>query len=175
MIKKGKLTDFILKDVKQVEKQLAKEVAPEINKLFKESVYDSLIQWYSEYSPNIYQRTNNFMNVYKSANTLCRGNILTMRVDSSLMNDYLGFDIPPYPSYERQTLYANTATNRRPDFSKAAKYDVAYPLYEYALSVFRAQLGNIATGVFGEHMHIEMSNDGPVMIIVEKNNDNKAD
>ena len=109
MIKKGKLTDFILKDVKQVEKQLAKEVAPEINKLFKESVYDSLIQWYSEYSPNIYQRTNNFMNVYKSANTLCRGNILTMRVDSSLMNDYLGFDIPPYPSYERQTLYANTA------------------------------------------------------------------
>ena len=109
MIKKGKVTDFILKDGKQVEKQLAKEVAPEINKLFKESVYDSLIQWYSEYSPNIYQRTNNFMNVYKSANTLCRGNILTMRVDSSLMNDYLGFDIPPYPSYERQTLYANTA------------------------------------------------------------------
>ena len=109
MIKKGKLTDFILKDVKQVEKQLAKEVAPEINKLFKESVYDSLIQWYSEYSPNIYQRTNNFMNVYKSANTLCRGNILTMMVDSSFMNDYLGFDIPPYPSYERQTLYANTA------------------------------------------------------------------
>lgn len=109
MIKKGKLTDFILKNVKQVEKQLAKEVTPEINKLFKESVYDSLIQWYSEYAPNIYQRTNNFMNVYKSANTLCRGNILTMRVDSSFMNDYLGFDIPPYSSYERQTLYANTA------------------------------------------------------------------
>ena len=109
MIKKGKLTDFILKDVKQVEKQLAKEVTPEINKLFKESVYDSLIQWYSEYSPNIYQRTNNFMNVYKSVNTSCRGNILTMMVDSSFMNDYLGFDIPPYPSYERQTLYANTA------------------------------------------------------------------
>ena len=109
MIKKGKLTDFILKDVKQVEKQLAKEVTPEINKLFKESVYDSLIQWYSEYSPNIYQRTNNFMNVYKSVNTSCRGNILTMRVDSSFMNDYLGFDIPPYPTYERQTLSADTA------------------------------------------------------------------
>ena len=109
MIKKGKLTNFILKDVKQVEKQLAKEVAPEINKLFKESVYDSLIQWYSEYSPNMYQRTNNFMNVYKSANTSCHGNILTMSVDSSFMNDYPGFDIPPYPTYKRQTLYANTA------------------------------------------------------------------
>lgn len=109
MIKKGKLTDFILKDVKQAEKQLAKEVTPEINKLFKESVYNSLIEWYNDYSPNMYQRTNNFMSVYKSATTSCHGNILTMRVDSSFMNDYQGFDIPPYPSYEKQTLYANTA------------------------------------------------------------------
>ena len=71
------------------------------------------------------------------------------------------------------TLYANTATNRRPDFSKAAHKEVALPLYEYALSVFREKMGtDIATGVFGEHMHIEMSSDGPVMIIVEKNNEN---
>ncbi len=71
------------------------------------------------------------------------------------------------------TLYANTATNRRPDFSKAAKKDVALPLYEYALDVFKQKLNidNLATGVFGEHMHIEMSADGPVMIIVEKNNE----
>ena len=71
------------------------------------------------------------------------------------------------------TLYANTATNRRPDFSKAAKRDVALPLYEYALDVFKQKLNvdNLATGVFGEHMHIEMSADGPVMIIVEKNNE----
>lgn len=73
------------------------------------------------------------------------------------------------------TLYANTATNRRPDFSKAAKYDVAIDLYEYALDIFREKLGksDIATGVFGEHMHIETSLDGPVMIIVEKNNEPK--
>ena len=108
MGKNGSFDDLI-KKAEKINKQLPKEVAPEINKLFKESVYDSLIQWYSEYSPNMYQRTNNFMNVYKSANTSCHGNILTMRVDSSFMNDYLGFDIPPYSTYEKQTLYADTA------------------------------------------------------------------
>ncbi len=69
------------------------------------------------------------------------------------------------------TLYANTATNRRPDFSRALHYEEAKPLYDYALSVFNEKMGEeVATGVFGEHMHIDMSADGPVMIIVEKNN-----
>ena len=86
--------DELIKKAEKINKQLAKEVAPEINKLFKESVYDSLIQWYSEYSPNMYQRTNNFMNVYNSAYTHANRNILTMHVDSSKMNDYPGFDIP---------------------------------------------------------------------------------
>ena len=101
--------DELIKKAEKINKQLAKEVAPEINKLFKESVYDSLIQSYSEYSPNMYQRTNNFMNIYNSAYTHANGNILTMHVDSSKMNDYPGFDIPPYPTYERQTLSADTA------------------------------------------------------------------
>ena len=71
------------------------------------------------------------------------------------------------------TLYANTATNRRPDFSKALHYEEAKPLYEYALSVFNEKMGEkVPTGVFGEHMHIDTSLDGPVMIIVEKNNPN---
>ena len=69
------------------------------------------------------------------------------------------------------TLYANTATNRRPDFSRALHYEEAKPLYDYALSVFNELMGEkVPTGVFGEHMHIETSLDGPVMIIVEKNN-----
>ena len=74
--------DELIKKAEKINKQLAKEVAPEINKLFKESVYDSLIQWYSEYSPNMYQRTNNFMNVYNSAYTHENRNILTMHVES---------------------------------------------------------------------------------------------
>lgn len=66
------------------------------------------------------------------------------------------------------TLYGNCFTNRRPDFSKSAHYDAALPLYRLAVEEFRARLGKVAEGVFGEHMHIEMSSDGPVTMIVEK-------
>lgn len=66
------------------------------------------------------------------------------------------------------TLYGDPATGRRPDFSKSAHYDEAKPLYDYALERFRAGLGKVAGGVFGEHMHIETSVDGPVTMIVEK-------
>lgn len=98
MIKKGKLTDFILKDVKQAEKQLVKEVAPEINKLFKESVYNSLIQWYRDYSPKSYERTNNFLNVYQSAKTTVRGNVLNLQANCFFMDAYPGWYNQPLNS-----------------------------------------------------------------------------
>lgn len=66
------------------------------------------------------------------------------------------------------TLYGNAATGRRPDFSKSAHFEVAKPMYDYTLEKFREILGKVACGVFGEHMHIEMSNDGPVTMIIEK-------
>ena len=48
---KGDLTKIVLKDVRQKEHQLTRIAAPEIHELFKESVYDSLIGWYSDYTP----------------------------------------------------------------------------------------------------------------------------
>lgn len=66
------------------------------------------------------------------------------------------------------TLYGNAATGRRPDFSKSAHFDVAKPMYDYTLEKFKEALGRVAQGVFGEHMHIQMSNDGPVTMIIEK-------
>ncbi len=66
------------------------------------------------------------------------------------------------------TLYGNAATGRRPDFSKSAHFEVAKPMYDYTLEKFREMLGKVACGVFGEHMHIEMSNDGPVTMIIDK-------
>lgn len=106
---KNDLVSIVLKDIKQAEKQLAKEVAPEINKLFKESVGYALIDWYNSYDPKMYKRTNNFMTVAQTAKTIRSGNYLAMTVDSSLMNDYEGFAIKPYSTYEKQTLYADTA------------------------------------------------------------------
>ena len=66
------------------------------------------------------------------------------------------------------TLYGNAFSNRRPDFKKSANYETALPMYNFAIEEFKKRLGKVATGVFGEHMHIEMSNDGPVTMILEK-------
>ncbi len=66
------------------------------------------------------------------------------------------------------TLYGNPFSNRRPDFKRSAHYDQALPLYNFTLKEFERKLGSVASGVFGEHMHIDMSNDGPVTMILEK-------
>ena len=66
------------------------------------------------------------------------------------------------------TLYGNAFSGRRPDFSKSAKFDKAKPLYDFTVEEFRRRLGKCATGVFGAHMHIESSIDGPVTMILEK-------
>lgn len=66
------------------------------------------------------------------------------------------------------TLYGNAFSGRRPDFSKSAKYDDAKPLYDFTVQEVERRLGKVATGVFGEHMHIDMSNDGPITMFLEK-------
>lgn len=66
------------------------------------------------------------------------------------------------------TLYGNAFSGRRPDFSQSAKFDVAKPMYDFTVECVKNHMGNVATGVFGEHMHIQMSNDGPVTMVVEK-------
>lgn len=90
----GKLADMVLSDLKKVESNLAQAVAPEINELFKQAVYGSLIKWYSDSSPDMYKRTYNFYSVYRTATTTGKGKTLIMQADSSLMNDYPGFKSP---------------------------------------------------------------------------------
>jgi D-tyrosyl-tRNA(Tyr) deacylase len=64
------------------------------------------------------------------------------------------------------TLIADTAKGNRPSFSGAARPEAAEPLYER----FCAALGElgveVATGVFGAHMQVELVNDGPVTIVL---------
>jgi D-aminoacyl-tRNA deacylase len=67
------------------------------------------------------------------------------------------------------TLIADSKRQRgtRPDFSKAARPEVAEPLYQ----LFCEELGNLGvpvqTGVFGARMQVELVNDGPVTIVLE--------
>ena len=66
------------------------------------------------------------------------------------------------------TLYADTRKGRRPSFTDAALPDVARPLVEAFATQLR-QLGvPTQTGVFGAHMLVEIANDGPVTILLER-------
>ena len=66
------------------------------------------------------------------------------------------------------TLYASTVKGNRPSYIKAAKPDVAIPLYERFLAILEAELDKpVGKGIFGADMKVELLNDGPVTIIVD--------
>ena len=66
------------------------------------------------------------------------------------------------------TLYASTVKGNRPSYIKAAKPDVAIPLYERFLAILEAELDKpVRKGIFGADMKVELLNDGPVTIIVD--------
>ena len=66
------------------------------------------------------------------------------------------------------TLYASTVKGNRPSYIKAAKPEVAIPLYERFLSLLEAELEkSVGKGIFGADMKVELLNDGPVTIIVD--------
>ena len=66
------------------------------------------------------------------------------------------------------TLYADTRKGRRPSFTDAAQPEIANPLVDRFTDLLRAQGVPAQTGEFGAHMLVEIANDGPVTIIVER-------
>ena len=66
------------------------------------------------------------------------------------------------------TLYANTQKGRRPSFIEAALPDVAEPLVNRFAELLRGHGVPTQTGKFGAHMEVEIHNDGPVTIWLEK-------
>lgn len=66
------------------------------------------------------------------------------------------------------TLYADTRKGRRPSFIDAALPDVAEPLVNRFVELLRGHGVPTQTGKFGAHMEVEIHNDGPVTIWLEK-------
>ena len=66
------------------------------------------------------------------------------------------------------TLYGDARKGRRPSFSDAAVPEQAEPLVDYFVEQLRRAGFTVATGVFGAHMDVEIHNDGPVTLLVEK-------
>ena len=68
-------------------------------------------------------------------------------------------------SISQFTLYADCKKGRRPGFERAAKGDVAKPLWEAFNEEIRSYGLEVETGIFGADMKVELLNDGPVTII----------
>lgn len=66
------------------------------------------------------------------------------------------------------TLYADTRKGRRPSFTDAAPPEVASPLVQRFADLLEEQGVPTQTGVFGAHMLVDLSNDGPVTIWMER-------
>ena len=69
------------------------------------------------------------------------------------------------------TLHASTKKGNRPSYIKAAKPEVAIPLYKSFIMQLEQELSKtIQTGQFGADMQVELTNDGPVTIIIDSKN-----
>lgn len=69
------------------------------------------------------------------------------------------------------TLYASTKKGNRPSYIKAAKPDIAIPLYESFVKHLQNLSGlKVETGEFGADMKVALINDGPVTIIIDSKN-----
>jgi D-aminoacyl-tRNA deacylase len=99
------------------------------------------------------------------------GKIVRLRVfpdDQGVMNRNVreaGGDILVISQF---TLYASTRKGNRPSYSRAAAPEQAVPLYEAFVKRLSADLGKpVPTGEFGADMRVDLTNDGPVTIIID--------
>lgn len=65
------------------------------------------------------------------------------------------------------TLYGDCRKGKRPSFVKAARPEIAIPLYEAMIRCIREKGYTVETGVFGAHMTVNIQNDGPVTLIID--------
>ncbi|HEU0076353.1 MAG TPA: D-aminoacyl-tRNA deacylase [Longimicrobiaceae bacterium] len=66
------------------------------------------------------------------------------------------------------TLYGDARKGRRPSFVEAARPEVAVPLYEKFVEMLRDAGRPVETGEFGAMMQVELTNDGPVTLLLER-------
>ncbi|MFN9710938.1 MAG: D-aminoacyl-tRNA deacylase [Bacteroidota bacterium] len=100
--------------------------------------------------------------------------IVQMRIfpdSSNLMNQHILDQKGDILLISQFTLFASTKKGNRPSFIRAAKPEIAIPLYENMIKALNLKLGKpIETGIFGADMQVSYINDGPVTIIIDTKN-----
>ena len=91
--------------------------------------------------------------------------------ENGVMNRSVADDGGDVLAVSQFTLYASTARGNRPSYVRAAKPDIAVPLYERFCRLLSESLGRpVRTGIFGADMKVSLVNDGPVTIIMDSKN-----
>ena len=83
--------DRIIKKLDNIDHDVAKEITPEVDQLFKQSVHSAILNFYNSYQPEDYIRTYNFESILSTTKSFVSGNIITLSVDNNSMNDYPGW------------------------------------------------------------------------------------
>ena len=100
--------------------------------------------------------------------------IVNLRIfsdDNGVMNNSLLQENGDVIVVSQFTLHANTKKGHRPSYIKAAKPDIAIPLYENFIDKMEQTLGRkVGTGRFGADMKVALINDGPVTIMLDSKN-----
>ena len=102
----------------------------------------------------------------------CAGKCASMRIfpdDNGKMNLSVKDILGEVLSISQFTLAARIQKGNRPSFTNAADREIAIELYEKFKEALRKKGLVVKDGVFGAHMKVELTNDGPVTFIVEKN------
>lgn len=87
---------------------------------------------------------------------------------NGVMNESIGDQDGDILVISQFTLHASIKKGNRPSYIKAAKPEVAIPLYNRFVDVLEAELGkSVGTGEFGAYMEVGLVNDGPVTIIID--------
>ncbi|MBB5350560.1 D-tyrosyl-tRNA(Tyr) deacylase [Haloferula luteola] len=102
------------------------------------------------------------------------GKITRMRIfadDNGLMNRSVLDLQGEILAISQFTLHASTRKGNRPSFIRAARPEIAQPLYEQFCQSLEAELGSsVSRGVFGADMKVSLLNDGPVTVIIDSKN-----
>lgn len=104
---------------------------------------------------------------------LCKkiNNLRIFNDENGVMNLSIKDTQGAYLVVSQFTLHASTKKGNRPSYIKAAKPDIAIPLYEKFVKYLEVTSGqDVKTGTFGADMKVALVNDGPVTIIIDSKN-----